>query len=209
MSPLFQTQFFRFVFLLISSGFVEPDNPNDTYVMPPLREWDIAALEEACGGTPFPAGRLQKLDRMGLLGISLADFVDGGVDESTTQEGVTSEGNPRGGVVLSRAVGLDPAVLQALRALVSSDQEWEDAGEAIGNFAAEVSPSNEQKARLAARTGIELELASKATTLEEDRELLKRLKSSNNGLQEPEEQMAIMFRIEKKKILKETIGRLL
>lgn len=195
--------------LLQYYGFVEPDNPHDTYVMPPLREWDIAALEEACGGIPFPAGRLQKLDRAGLLGIGLTDLVDGGVDESTTEEGVTSEGNPRGGVVLSRAVGLDPAVLQGLRALVSSDQEWEDAGEAIGNFAAEVSPNNERKAQLAARTGIELELASKATTLEEDRELLKRLRSSNNGLQEAEEEMAIMFRIEKKKILKDTIGRLL
>lgn len=193
--------------LLQYYGFVEPDNPNDTYVMPPLREWDIAALEEACGGTPFAPGRLQKLDRAGLLGKGLGDLAVDGVDEFTV-EGVTSEGNPRGGVVLSRAIGLDPAVLQALRALVSSDQEWEDAGEAIGNFAAEVSPDNERKAQLAARTGIELELASKATTLEEDRELLKRLRSSNNRLQEPEEEMAIMFRIEKKKILKETIGRL-
>lgn len=185
---------------------MEPDNPHDIYVMPPLREWNIAALEEACG-TPFPAGRLQKLDRAGLLGISLADVTVDEVDEATKEEGVTSEGNPRGGVVLSRAVGLDPAVLQGLRALVSSDEEWRDAGEAIGNFAAEVSPENERRARLAARTGIELELDSKATTLEEDRELLKRLRSI--GLQEPEEQMAIMFRIEKKKILKDTISRLL
>lgn len=195
--------------LLQYYGFVEADNPHDTYVMPPLREWDIAALEEACGGTPFPAGRLQKLERAGLLGISLADLDDGVDDESTSEEGVISEGNPRGGVVLSRAVGLDPAILAALRALVSSDQEWEDAGEAVGNFAAQVSPENESKARLAARTAIEAELESKPTTLEEDRELLKRLKSSNNGLQEPEEEMAIMFRIEKKKILKETISRLL
>lgn len=192
--------------LLQYYGFVEPDNPHDIYVMPPLREWNIAALEEACG-TPFPAGRLQKLDRAGLLGISLADVTVDEVDEATKEEGVTSEGNPRGGVVLSRAVGLDPAVLQGLRALVSSDEEWRDAGEAIGNFAAEVSPENERRARLAARTGIELELDSKATTLEEDRELLKRLRSI--GLQEPEEQMAIMFRIEKKKILKDTISRLL
>ena len=194
---------------LLSLGFVEPDNPHDTYVMPPLREWDIAALEKACGGTPFPAGRLQKLDRAGLLGISLGDFDIGGDDVSTTGEGVTSEGNPRGGVVLSRAIGLDPAILSALRVLVSSDQEWKDSGEAVGNFAAEVSAENERKARLAARTAIEAELSSKPTTLEEDRELLKRLRSFDNGLQEPEEEMAIMFRIEKKKILKETISRLL
>ncbi len=176
--------------------------------MPPLREWDIAALEEACGA-PFPPGRLQKLDRAGLLGISLEDLTPDKIEESTsTEEGVTSEGNPRGGVVLSRAVGLDPAVLQGLRALVSSDQEWEDAREAVGNFAAEVSPENERKAKLAARTGIEMELASKATTLEEDRELLKRIRSSKGGV-EAEEEMAVMFRIEKKKILKETISRLL
>eukprot|EP00531_Pseudo-nitzschia_arenysensis_P001264 CAMPEP_0116148164 /NCGR_PEP_ID=MMETSP0329-20121206/18190_1 /TAXON_ID=697910 /ORGANISM="Pseudo-nitzschia arenysensis, Strain B593" /LENGTH=554 /DNA_ID=CAMNT_0003644237 /DNA_START=40 /DNA_END=1701 /DNA_ORIENTATION=+ len=190
--------------LLQYYGFVEPDNPNDTYVMPPLREWDISALEEACGA-PFPAGRLQKLDRAGLLGISKADLTDEKIEESLSEEGVTSEGNPRGGVVLSRAVGLDPAVLQGLRALVSTDQEWEDAGEAVGNFAAEMSPENERRAKLAARTGIEMELASKATTLEEDRELLKRMRSSNSGLQEAEEEMAVMFRIEKKKILKETI----
>ena len=194
--------------LLQYYGFVETDNPNDTYVMPPLREWDIAALEEACGA-PFPPGRLQKLDRAGLLGISLEDLTPDKIEESTSaEEGVTSEGNPRGGVVLSRAVGLDPAVLQGLRALVSSDQEWEDAGEAVGNFAAEVSPENERKAKLAARTGIEMELASKATTLEEDRELLKRIRSSKSGV-EAEEEMAVMFRIEKKKILKETISRLL
>ena len=199
---------FLFVLLLFASGFVEPDNPNDTYVMPPLREWDIAALEEACGA-PFPPGRLQKLDRAGLLGISMADLALDKIEESTTEEGVTSEGNPRGGVVLSRAVGLDPAVLQGLRALVSNDQEWQDSGEAVGNFAAEVSPENERKAKLAARIGIEMELASKATTLEEDRELLKRLRSSNSGLQEAEGEMATMFRIEKKKILKETISRLL
>ena len=186
---------------------MEPDNPNDTYVMPPLREWDISALEDACGA-PFPPGRLQKLDKIGLLGISLEDLTDDKIEEST-EEGVTSEGNPRGGVVLSRAIGLDPAVLQGLRALVSTDQEWADAGEAVGNFAAEMSPENERRAKLAARTGIELELAKKATTLEEDRELLKRIRSSNSGLQEAEEEMAVMFRIEKKKILKETLSRLL
>mmetsp|Transcript_16073 Transcript_16073/g.44451 ORF Transcript_16073/g.44451 Transcript_16073/m.44451 type:complete len:565 (+) Transcript_16073:27-1721(+) len=194
-------------------GFVEQDNPHDTYVMPPLRDWDIAALEEACGGTPFPLDRLQKLDRAGLLGISLTDDIltttPADDESSSAEEGVISEGNPRGGVVLSRAVGIDPAVFQALRALVSNAQEWEDAGEAVGNFAAEVSPDNERRARIAARTAIEMEIASKATTLDEDRELLKRLKSSKSGLHEPDELMAIMFRIEKKKVLKESLDRLL
>mmetsp|Transcript_13352 Transcript_13352/g.31219 ORF Transcript_13352/g.31219 Transcript_13352/m.31219 type:complete len:565 (+) Transcript_13352:38-1732(+) len=199
--------------LLQYYGFVEQDNPHDTYVMPPLRDWDIAALEEACGGTPFPLDRLQKLDRAGLLGISLTDDIltttPADDESSSAEEGVVSEGNPRGGVVLSRAVGIDPAVFQALRALVSNAQEWEDAGEAVGNFAAEVSPDNEQRARIAARTAIEMEIASKATTLDEDRELLKRLKSSKSGLQEPDELTAIMFRIEKKKVLKESLDRLL
>lgn len=199
--------------LLQYYGFVEQDNPHDTYVMPPLRDWDIEALEKACGGTPFPAGRLQKLDRAGLLGISLSDdlatvSIADDDDESSDKEGVISEGNPRGGVVLSRAVGLDPAVLSALRALVSTDQEWMDAGEAVGNFAAEANPDNERRARLAARTAIEMEIASKATTLEEDRELLKRLRSSKSGSEDSDELMAIMFRIEKKKLLKETLDRL-
>jgi hypothetical protein len=209
--------------LLQYYGFVEVDNPHDTYVMPPLREWDIAALEKALGGTPFPPGRLQKLDRAGLLGKSIADVQKtaavaaasgdgGGVDDDDTVEGTTSEGNPRGGVVLSRAVGIDPAVIQALRALVSTDQEWDDAGESIGNFAAQVSFDNECRARLAARTAIESELATKATTLAEDRTLLKQFDATNKrlgGIQEPGERLALEFRIEKKKLLRETIDRLL
>lgn len=187
--------------LLQYYGFVETDNPHDVYIMPPLREWDIAALEEKCGG-PFAPGRLGKLERAGLLGKSK----DAPLDEPV-EDGLESAGNPRGGVVLTRTVGIDPAVIQALRALVSSDSEWEAAGEAVGNFAAEVSSENERKARLAARTAIELELAAKATTLEEDKEMLKRASSSKSGM-EPEERLALQFRIEKKKLLKETIDRL-
>jgi hypothetical protein len=37
--------------LLQYFGFVEVDNPHDVYVMPPLRQWDIDALETACGRT--------------------------------------------------------------------------------------------------------------------------------------------------------------
>ena len=120
----------------------------------------------------------------------------------------TSEGNPRGGVVLSRAVGIDPAVIQALGALVSTEQEWQEAGESIGNFAAQVNPENERRARLAARTAVELELASKPTSLNEDREILKRYSSSKSSLQEEEERIGLLFRIEKKKLLKESIDRL-
>jgi hypothetical protein len=196
--------------LLQFYGFVEWDNPHDIYVMPPLREWDIAALEKACGA-PFAPGRLQKLDRAGLLGKSIGDvatLLSHTPQEDFNSEEGTSEGNPRGGVVLSRAVGVDPAVIQALRALVSTDQEWQQAGESIGNFAAQVNPENERKARLAARTAIEMEVSAKPTTLEEDRLLLKRCDSSKSGLQEEEERIGLMFRIEKKKLLQEVIGKL-
>ncbi|KAL3906142.1 MAG: hypothetical protein SGILL_009392 [Bacillariaceae sp.] len=197
--------------LLQYYGFVERDNPHDIYVMPPLREWDIAALEKACGGS-FGSGKLQKLERAGLLGKTKEEIAKASswksTDDSSSEDEATSEGNPRGGVILSRAVGIDPAVIQGLRALVSSDQEWQEAGESVGNFAAQVSPENERRARLAARTALEMELASKATTLEEDRELLKRMSSSKSGLQEEEERIGLIFRIEKKKLLKETIDRL-
>jgi hypothetical protein len=189
--------------LLQFYGFVEADNPHDVYVMPPLREWDIAALEDACGG-PFAQGRLGKLDRAGLLGKA-ADTPIVSVEDN--QEDGEASGNPRGGVVLTRAVGIDPAVIQALRALVSTDAEWVDAGEAVGNFAAEVTPENESKARLAARTALELELTAKPTTLEEDKELLKQMRSSKSGV-EADEVLAVVFRIEKKKLLKETIDKL-
>jgi hypothetical protein len=43
--------------LLQYFGFVETDNPHDIYVMPPLRQWDIDALETACGRT-FGSDRL-------------------------------------------------------------------------------------------------------------------------------------------------------
>ena len=37
------------------------------------------------------------------------------------------------------AMGIDAAVIQALHALVSSESDWEDSGDAIGNFAAQAS----------------------------------------------------------------------
>jgi hypothetical protein len=99
--------------------------------------------------------------------------------------------------------------MQALRALVASDEEWDNAGEAIGNFAADGSggPQTERLARLAARTALEMELASKPTTIEEDKELLKRMDSKAMDVS-VEEKMAVLFRIEKKKLLKETIDKL-
>jgi len=185
--------------LLQYYGFVEKDNPHDVYVMPPLREWDISALEAACG-RQFAPGRLQKLDRAGLLGRS--DSTSSSDDNDDTIDGGVA--NPSGGVVITRAGGVDPAVLQALRALVSTEEEWNGAGEAIGNFAVEYGPENERLARLAARTGIEKELESKPTTREEDEALLSR---ASKGM-EREEALAIEFRIEKKKLLEETLDNL-
>lgn len=190
--------------LLQYYGFVEPDNPHDVYVMPPLRNWDIDALEIACG-RKFAPGRLQKLDRAGLLGAD-APSKDDGSDDSSKDE----PANVGGGVVLSRIVGIDPAVLQALRALVSTDQEWDAAAGAIGNFAEENSggSENERCARLAAKTAIEMELASKATTIEQDDDLLKKMKNIKSLDTSSEEKLAIQFRIEKKKLLQECIGKL-
>jgi len=195
--------------LLQYYGFVEVDNPHDVYVMPPLRNWDIGALEKACG-RQFAPGRLQKLDRAGLLGSrdtakstsnNSSDDEDGKEDEAT---------NSGGGVVLTRTGGIDPAVLQALRALVSTDEEWQAAGEAIGNFVEENSggSDNERCARLVAQTAIEMELTSKTTTIAQDQDLLQQMEGIKSLDASPEEKLAVQFRIEKKKLLRETMEKL-
>ena len=184
--------------LLQSYGFVEPNNAHDVYIMPPLRSWDISALEEACG-RKFSSGRLTKLEKAGLLG-----FVE--TDSTDNDDGAA---NRAGGVVVSRTGGVDPSIMQALRALVATDDEWEDAGEAIGNFAAELSGGEvtERLAKLAARTALEMELASKPTALEEDREILRKMDS--RGIDATyKDKLAVTFRMEKKKVLEEAIARL-
>jgi hypothetical protein len=188
--------------LLQYYGFVEPDNAHDVYLMPPLREWDVAGLE-AASGRSFVPGRLAQLDRAGLLGRADDGAADGSGDE---------DDGSGGGVVVTRAGGIDPAVMQALRALVSTGDEWDRAGGAIGSFGSEGSggPDNERCARRAARAALEAELTSKPTTLDEDVALLRRLDATPNSLDlgSPEEKLAIQFRIEKKKLLMETIGKL-
>lgn len=179
--------------LLQYYGFVEPDNPSDVYIMPALRNWDIVGLETTSGRT-FQPGRLDKLDRAGLLGTTSNRPSD---DES---------GNPMGGVVVSRKGGIDPAVLQALRALVSTPEEWDLAGQAIGNFSQKLNEENERAAMTVAKTALTAELDAKPTTLEQDEEQLKNLskmKSSNM-----EDKLAIQFRIEKKKLLRDAIEEL-
>ncbi|KAL7543157.1 hypothetical protein ACHAXR_013256 [Thalassiosira sp. AJA248-18] len=182
--------------LLQYYGFVEDDNAHDVYILPPIREWDIGSLEEACGRKVGP-GRLEKLDRAGLLGRVT------NLDSSPTN---TEAANDIGGVVLTRASGIDPAVIQALRALMSSDDEWEESGEAIGNFAVEVSSENERAARTAVRKAMEMELESKATTMEEDKNLLN-LYQAKGGV-DAEEALSVKFRLEKKKLLQEAIGNM-
>ncbi|KAL9186110.1 hypothetical protein ACHAXT_005348 [Thalassiosira profunda] len=179
--------------LLQYYGFVEENNAHDVYILPPIREWDIGALEEACGRKVGP-GRLEKLDRAGLLGKA----------RSADASANTEAANDIGGVVLTRASGIDPAVIQALRALVSSDTEWDDSGEAIGNFAEQVSPENERAARMAVRRAMEMELESKATTMDEDKNLLNVLQAKSGV--DAEEVLPLRFRLEKKRLLTEAIN---
>uniref|UniRef100_A0A7S4MXS8 Rubisco LSMT substrate-binding domain-containing protein n=1 Tax=Odontella aurita TaxID=265563 RepID=A0A7S4MXS8_9STRA len=191
--------------LLQYYGFVERGDPHDVYVLPPLREWDVAALERATGRTIMP-GRLEKLERAGLLGrdrnAAAAAANDGDDDDD-------DNANAAGGVVITRTAGLDPAVLQALRALMSTDDEWNDAGESVGNFAAEESggPANERAAMIAARTAMESELSHKPTTRGQDEELLKKMEmSASANVGGAEERLAVAFRAEKKRVLEEAIA---
>lgn len=183
--------------LLQFYGFVEQRNPSDVYIMPPLRQWPLQAMEGA-SGRQVGAGRLEKLDRSGLLGSSTQEgavpFADSILGESN---------NPLGGVVINRVDGIDPAVVQALRALLSTDQEWDAAGNSVGSFASSVSANNDRAVLLAAKKALELELASKPTTLEQDKSLL-----ANTATMTQDEILAIRFRIEKKELLTEVIQNL-
>jgi hypothetical protein len=189
--------------LLQYYGFVESHNPHDVYVMSPIREWDISALEMACGRT-FQPGRLQQLDSAGLLGPTKSNEND---DETTNEDGDNKQDSTRDGVVLSRGIGLDPAILQALRVLVSTDDEWNTAGRSIGNFSIERNRDNEQCARIVARTAIAMELSTKPTTIEEDIALLKQMDSMSRIMVDTSnaERLALQFRIEKKRLLQETM----
>ena len=187
--------------LLQQYGFVEEDNSHDVYIMPPLKDWDIAALEAGSGRT-FQPGRLEKLDRAGLLGTTA--FGNNDEDTEIFEEGALNRG---GGVIVSRATGIDPAVLTALRSLVSTEEEWSAAGEAVGNFVTENSggEANERVVRIVAQRALELELETKETTLEEDQKLLDRMNSQGSGSWSQADMSSVIFRIEKKKLLKEII----
>jgi hypothetical protein len=209
--------------LLQYYGFVERDNAHDVYILPPIREWDIFELERACGRKVGP-GRLEKLDRAGLLGGGRADDDAADDDDSpsssssssssprrrtttttTTGDSATEAANDIRGVVLTRAGGIDPAVVQAVRALISTEGEWEDAAEAIGNFASPVSPENERAANAAIRRAMEMELESKATTIEEDESLLTTTTTDDDDDDDGMMLLPVAFRLEKKKLLREAI----
>ncbi|KAL7569232.1 hypothetical protein ACA910_016786 [Epithemia clementina (nom. ined.)] len=198
--------------LLQYYGFVEQNNPSDVYIMPPLREWPLQAMEEATG-RQVSSGRLQKLNRAGLLGSSGQQESD----DATTEDSMDDGGgggdlyNPLGGVVVNRVDGIDPAVVQALRALFSTDQEWDAAGQAVGNFASSVSSGNDRAVLLAAKTALECELKSKPTTLQQDLDLLKQIETElreNKSTRTNQEILAIRFRAEKKRLLIETVEKL-
>jgi hypothetical protein len=148
-----------------------------------------------------------RLERAGLLGGT--EIIT--QDEDTTEipsKRSDAVANRAGGVVLARVTGIDPAVLQALRALVSTDEEWADAGEAIGTFCEKYSEENETCAKAAARKAIEIELKSKPTTIDQDVALLKQQKSTRGLDMSREDLLAILFRIEKKKVLVEAMDML-
>ena len=182
-------------------GFCETNNPHDVYILPSLREWPLAAMEQAAGRTVGP-GRLQALERAGLLGY-IADASSEGLHFQAFDE---SAANAEGGVVVTRAGGLDPAVWQALRALFCTDAEWQAAGQAVGSFA-ESSPSvsTEASVRSAAHCALQWELARQPTTLEQDVAVQQRQNASKAVDTSTAERLALAFRIEKKKILQECL----
>ena len=181
-------------------GFVEADNPHDVYILPPLRQWPIADMEAAAGRT-VAAGRLQALERAGLLG-----YTGGGSETEAKQAFDENAANADGGVVVSRMAGLDPAVWQALRALFCTDAEWTACGESVGSFAiSSPSTATETAVRQAATCALEWELNRKATTLEQDVALQQRQSNSKAVDASTAEALALAFRIEKKKLLQECL----
>ena len=153
------------------------------------------------------------MERAGLLGRADNDK-DADDDETIPDDNKNTAVSSGRGVVVSRVAGIDPAALQALRALLSTNAEWEDqAGQSIGALAAAGSggPDLEDCVRKAARSVLQRELETKPTTLDQDRSLLRQLEDRRGRAldADPEERLALQFRIEKKKLLREVIDQLL
>lgn len=184
-------------------GFCETACPEDVYILPSLREWPLEAMEQAAGRA-VAAGRLQALERAGLLGFAGADTAN--KDDATQNLFDENAANADGGVVVTRTAGLDPAVWQALRALFCSDAEWQAAGQSVGSFAATApSATTEAAVQAAARCALQWELERKETTLEQDTALWQRMNKSKAVDVSTAEILALQFRIEKKKILQECL----
>ena len=186
--------------LLQYYGFVESNNIHDIYIMPPLREWDITMLESSCGRT-FSLKRIEYLNSLGLLGPSTS---------TTTQDNDDDDNNSnilKGGVVITIINGIDPAIKQVLRILISTDDEWESSGNDISKFSETYSIDNEKCLNQVIYKAIEYELYDdKKTSFEDDEGILKRLEkdSSASSLDDSDDielKLAFMFRLEKKEII--------
>jgi len=184
--------------LLQYYGFVENYNLYDIYVLPPLRQWDIDALEKASGRT-FSSDRLKILDKLGLLG----DNPEAILDEERMADDIND--NTSNGVVITRSTGLDPAIMQALRILVATDEEWKLSNENVAQFSSKFSDTNENCANIVAQTYMEIELASKDTTIQHDEQLLSSMEQEQKKIIDDHMLLVVKFRLEKKKLLKETI----
>jgi Rubisco LSMT substrate-binding len=198
--------------LLQYYGFVEANNPHEVYLLPPIRAWDLVALEVA-GGRTVPPGRLaalapalQALQQQQQAVVDDEDEEGNGTvmtgDDDDDDDDDDDGGGVDGVVVVARGQGVDPSALQLLRALLATEDEWIAAGRSVGPFQKVVNGENEKCVQKVVAAVLTRELQSKPTTLEQDEQLL--LLSQP---QEPAEQrLAIRFRIEKKKLLRETIA---
>lgn len=191
--------------LLQYYGFCEPNNPHDVYVLPPILEWDLAALEKTCGRT-VPAGRLAD------LAPALEAIERTAAADDTGKDDLVGGGGGVGGIVVTRRAGIDPAALQLIRALFATEAEWDAAGRSVGKFQDVVSVDNEACSKKVVAAVLTMELERKATTLEQDERLMSSSFKGGNtalsSLQSPAERLAVRFRIEKKKLLREAIAAL-
>jgi hypothetical protein len=136
--------------LLQYYGFVDANNPHEVYLLPPIRAWDLAALEVA-GGRTVPPGRLAALApalqaQQQQQQQAVVDDEDE-EDNGTVMTGDDDDdigGGVDGVVVVTRGQGVDPSALQLLRALLATENEWIAAGRSVGPFQKVVNSDNEK-----------------------------------------------------------------
>jgi len=176
--------------LLQYYGFVQQNNPHDIFLLPPLGEWDVNKMEAVAKRTTGP--RMGALDRAGLL---------------------------KDNVVVTRQ-GIDPAVMQGLRALLSNDEEWTQAKESVGSFAVENSGGEELEHIVNAVVSnvLKNQLDIMGTTLDEDQLILDKMETKKSviagdgakgmGTVSAADIIAVKFRMEKKKVLRQALETL-